>query len=171
MILLDEKSFNTLFREWYPVLCRFAFKFIENHDVAEDIVQEVFVNLWKGRMNIELETSISAYLFASTRYNCLHQLKKDQKKVRMLEKQSVDLVLNEDEQIELHQLEQLQQLYLAVERLPVKTKQVFILSKMEGLTYDEIADHLGVSVKTVEKQMSAALQKLRTDLKSKRKSD
>lgn len=171
MILLDEKSFNTLFREWYPVLCRFAFKFIENHDVAEDIVQEVFVNLWKGRMNIELETSISAYLFASTRYNCLYQLKKDQKEVRMLEKQSVDLVLNEDEQIELHQLEQLQQLYLAVERLPVKTKQVFILSKMEGLTYDEIADHLGVSVKTVEKQMSAALQKLRTDLKSKRKSD
>lgn len=171
MILLDEKTFKALFKEWYPVLCRFSQKYVEDPHVAEDLVQEVFVNLWNGKDTIELECGISAYLYASAKYNCLRYLNKNQQEEKMIGMHLEKLKETADENEEYHQLNRLKKLFEAVEQLPEKTQQVFRLSRIEGLTYEEISAFLGVSVKTVEKQMGAALKKLRTELAAKQKSE
>jgi RNA polymerase sigma-70 factor, ECF subfamily len=169
--MLDESAFNTLFKEWYPVLCHFAAKFVGDISIAEDLVQDVFINLWKSRNSLDPETNLPAYLYASTRHNCFHQIKKNQREARILEIQQEKVSDEPEEQSSYLHLIRLKKLYDAVDQLPDKTKQVFVMAKMEGLTYEEIAGYLGVSVKTIEKQMGSALQKLRAEMKSKEKTD
>lgn len=171
MILLDEKTFKALFKEWYPVLCRFSMKYVDDPGVAEDLVQEVFVNLWNSKDTIELESGMAAYLYASAKYNCFRYLNKSHQEAKTIGMHLEKLEETSGENEEYLQLKRLKRLYQAVEQLPEKTKQVFRLSKMEGLTYQEISAFLGVSVKTVEKQMSAALKKLRTELITSQKSE
>lgn len=169
--MLDESAFNRLFKEWYPVLCHYAAKYVPDHSIAEDLVQEVFVNLWKSRYTLDPETSLPAYLYASTRHSCFHYIKKNQREARVIEMHMEKLKDEPDEHTSFLKVLRLKQLFEAVDQLPERTKQVFVMAKMEGLTYDEIAGFLGVSVKTIEKQMSSALQKLRAEMKSKEKTD
>jgi len=171
LILLDEKTFKALFKEWYPVLCRYSQKYVADPGIAEDLVQEVFVNLWNSKDTIELESEMPPYLFASTRYNCLRYINRNQKEAKIIGIHLEKIEDSFDENVEYQQLEKLKKLFEAVDQLPDKTRQVFRLSKLEGLTYQEISEFLGVSVKTVENQMSAALKKLRTEMVTKQDSE
>ncbi|MEQ8415508.1 MULTISPECIES: RNA polymerase sigma-70 factor [unclassified Imperialibacter] len=159
-------SLEVLFKQHYTELCRYALKLTRNNEVAEEVVQEVFVNFWERREEINISYSVKAYLVASVRNRSINYLKLQLPKE--LKKEDVDNLsekadLSDPTQIEYNELYSIVQ--KAIDLLPDRCKVIFVLSREEGLTYQEIAEKLELSVKTVENQMSIALKKLRVSLK------
>lgn len=158
-------ALNTLFVNYYESLCRFAFSFVKNKQEAEELVNDVFLQLWRKREHISIEHSVKAYLFASVRHASLAML---QKKVIVFD--SLDDVLQHpQETITPEQETAHSELTLlvaqALENLPERTRQVFLLSRFENLKYAEIAQTLALSEKTVEGHITKALAHLRECLR------
>ena len=160
----DEAAFDTIFRAWYPSLVRVAESLVRSRAVAEEVVQDVMLELWKRRENIATDSSPQAYLFQSTRNRSLNYLR-HQRVEREAEPQ-----LSRDEGVDstAHSLMVEEEIHVAmrraVDRLPVRCREVFDLSRTHGLKYSEIAEVLGISIKTVEAQMGKALRILREEL-------
>ena len=161
----SEKAFEHLFRKHYSSLCGYAAKYVWDLDQAEEIVQDLFYNLWNKKNNLSVDLSIEAYLFRAVRNACLNYLK--HQKVRQQHADSVkrnplsDSNAGEDP---LETLELQNKIDEVVDALPPERKKIFQMSRYEGLKYKEIADQLGLSVKTVEAQMGKALKMLRENL-------
>lgn len=160
----DKVAYEQLFKTHYNSLCRFAFSFIKDKDDAEDIVQELFVKLWSNSSKLEINTSIKAYLFRSVRNTCMNYLKHE--KVKNLYFQNGSSTQVSEEYTDHLANEELSHLiHASIEELPEKRKEIFLLSRSEGLKYAEIAKQLSISIKTVETQMGLALKFLREQLK------
>ncbi|MEC5147663.1 RNA polymerase sigma-70 factor [Chitinophaga sp. 212800010-3] len=164
-------AFESLFREYYAVLCAFAFDFVNSRELAEEIVQDTFTRIWERYHELHIEVSEKAYLYRAVQNNCLNYLK--QHKVRtkysaellqQLESRVALFSLNASpaEKLETSELEGLAE--KAISRLPPQCQNVFRLSRFEQLSYPEISRHLGISINTVKTQMTRALQKLRDEL-------
>lgn len=154
-----EKAFDLLFRSRYEPLCRFAWSFVSDYSVAEDIVQELFSTIWRKKEAIDEKQSIDSYLFVSVRNACYTYLKNSKQNV------SVDALANQMVEPELEVFNQhpgLQKLWNAVEALPLQCKVVFKLVVLEELKYQEVAEKLDVSVNTVKTQMKIAYKILRS---------
>lgn len=164
----EELAFEILFRKYYVRLCGFANKFIANRAEAEEIVQEVFLNIWKKRDRLKLDNEIRPYLFKSIQNLCFNFL--EHKKVTN-NYYSVIAVVYKNQAEEFNSYESLLYTELqarvdqAIGTLPDQCRNIFQMSRHDGLKYTEIADTLGISVKTVETQMSRALSKLKVELK------
>jgi RNA polymerase sigma-70 factor, ECF subfamily len=158
-------SFELLFKQHYTELCRYALKLTRNEEVAEEIVQEVFVNFWERRDDINITYSVKSYLVASVRNRSINYLKlqlpKELKKEEVADT-GLSADLSSSASIEYNELYAIVQ--KAIDLLPDRCKVIFVLSREEGLTYQEIADKLELSIKTVENQMSIALKKLRQSI-------
>ncbi len=159
----DREAFEALFRLHYRPLCGFAMGYLKDADRAEDLVQDLFFRLWLDRTKLNITTSVKAYLFASVRNRCLNAVKAGAK-VRALNEEADDR-LEEVERSEDEHAERIARVQAAIEALPTERRKVFKLSRYEGLKYHEIAERLGISVKTVENQMGSALKSLRTELR------
>lgn len=161
----DEKVFEKLFKDQYPVLCGYAKKYLNDIDQAEEIVQEMFFNFWQKREKMDINISLEAYLFRSVRNSCLNYLK--HLKVREEHRLATNHELRAKEQ-EIHDnvvaLELQERIESVIEQLPTERKKIFKMSRYEELKYKEIAEQLNLSVKTVEAQMSKALKYLRLHL-------
>jgi RNA polymerase sigma-70 factor (ECF subfamily) len=164
----DSQSLELLFRRLYPQLCAFANKYLHDLDEAEEVVQEVFYRIWKNRKNLDEQQSIKAYLFTAVKNNCFSLLEHNKVKDRysaVLEyvyRTAENETVFHDSLI-AHELER--DFSKALEKLPPDCRKIFELSRFEGLKYQEIADRLNISIKTVETQMSRALAKIRVQLK------
>ncbi len=165
MSTFDEKGLEHLFRSHYSGLCRFAVGFVKDDETAREIVQEAFVNLWEKRHSIDPAGPVKTYLSTSVRNRCLNHLR-DTKKFSpgliALEESSVTGTSHQPDRMgeqELHD-----RIETAIRGLPDKCREIFRLSREQNLKYQEIADRLSISVKTVETQMSKALQHLRRHL-------
>ena len=158
---LDQGSFEKLFREYFPPLMAFARKILVDEDEAREVVQKVFISLWEKRSEIDVSTSLKSYLFTSVHNRSLNVIR-DQKKFSGLEVPEVAGEWDVSTQIESMELEE--KIMDAIRSLPEKCREVFQLSRFDGLKYSEIAKHLDISVKTVENQMSKALKILREKL-------
>ena len=161
----DEKVFEKLFKDHYPVLCGYAKKYINDIDQAEEIVQDMFFNFWQKRDKMDINISVEAYLFRSVRNSCLNYLK--HLKVREEHRLATNIELKRKEQ-EVYDnvvaLELQERIDRVIEQLPKERKRIFKMSRYEELKYKEIAERLNLSVKTVEAQMSKALKFLRLQL-------
>ena len=161
----DRDAFEALFRTYYAGLCRFALRYASQPEVAEDLVQDVFFNLWKRRHEWVPERSAKAYLYGAVRKWALKHLRHQGVVARWRDHAKAEPIPIADEiGADLSQKELERALQEAVERLPERRRLVYELSRKHGLTYAEIALALGVSVKTVEMQMTRALKFLRTRL-------
>lgn len=159
----NKKAFDTLFRKYYARLVRFGVGYVHDHDAAEEIVQELFVKIWNDGSQIEIESSFSAYMYRSVRNLCLNNLKHEEVKEKYRQEQKLvgdQNVGSENVNIEVFK----ESLNNAVIKLPDKCREIFVMAKFEGLSYDEIAAYLEVSAKTVENQMGIALKKLRESM-------
>ncbi len=157
--------FELLFKSNFKDLCFFAIQYVKDSDAAKDIVQEVFFSLWQKKDNIDLSKPVRSYLTSAVRNKCLNYIR-DHKKF------SDTLLESEDQYIKSHykpydrliEEELRKKIKSSIEELPVKCREVFVLSRYEQLKYLEIADRLQISIKTVETRMSKALRHLRIRL-------
>jgi RNA polymerase sigma-70 factor (ECF subfamily) len=162
----DNVAFDILFRKYYAALCRFSYAMCLSEEDAEECIQDMFVHLWEKSSAVNIETSLKAYLYTSARNYTLNVIKKRQVERNYLNEYSENGGLGEqDEKIPEAEIGQLIQ--MGVNTLPEKCREIFILSKQEGLTYDEIAEYLNISKKTIDNQMGIALRKLRDYLRPK----
>lgn len=158
----DEVAFEGLFREHYAVLCGFARKFVKDSVVAEELVQELFTQLWDKRDSLHLEISIRSYLFTSIRNSCLNHLKHQNVRDRYADHaRNLPVQMAPEPSQELETAELQARIQLAISELPDRCGEIFKMSRFEGLKYDEIAAKLQLSPRTVEVQIGKALKILR----------
>jgi RNA polymerase sigma-70 factor (family 1) len=158
----DKKAYRSLFIELYPVMCLFSKKIIQSYDDAEDIVQEVFIELWNQRQRFESIEQIKAFLYLSVKNRCLNFKKHLRVREKFIHTAMADTEQFFEEQI--LQTEVIQHIYNVINDLPEQRKQIIILS-MEGLKNNEIAKDMQVSVNTVKLQKKIAYRQLREKLK------
>lgn len=161
----DHSDFERLFKKHNKELCDLAYNLVRDKDAAKDVVQEVFLKLWKNRSGINLEDQIKHYLFKATAHTALNHLRFSRKIVK-LEDDVLKNAVTSPQITEVGYKELEVRAREAVDKLPPKCRAIYLLSRHEGLKYQEIADTLNLSLKTVENQMGIALEKLREELKT-----
>ncbi|MBU2651692.1 MAG: RNA polymerase sigma-70 factor [Bacteroidetes bacterium] len=164
--MLDKKDFEVLFRNEFRRMTLFAMRYVKDFDTAREIVQESFLGLWEKRTTINPEREVKSYLSTSVRNRSLNYLRdhnKFDRELIALEGLSHDAATEANPDIELSELRD--RIDNAVDELPEKCREVFLFNRNEHMKYQEIAELLGISVKTVEAQMSKALAHLRQRLK------
>jgi RNA polymerase sigma-70 factor (ECF subfamily) len=160
----DDTSFEQLFKTYYHALHAYAQVILKDEDLAEEIVQGMFLKFWEKRQNLQIQ-SIKAYLYKCVYNDSINYLKQEKTKSKYQEF-TIHTMNTEHEpaaaKVELSELQQ--HLRIALNQLPEQCRTIFQMSRFEELKYREIADHLGLSVKTVENQMGKALKILRLKL-------
>ena len=163
----DEQAFELLFRRYYSKLRGFVNKFLHNHEEAEEIVEEIFIKIWENRKSINPNDSLVSYMFKMAQnmsLNTLRKKKTESKTIEVLKAEYIDSVyLYGYEDYRFRELEN--NIVCAIEQISPRSKEVFLLSRMRGLKYNQIADKLNISVKTVETHISKALKILRLQLR------
>ncbi len=165
ILFASEAEFESVFRGYYPRLCAYANTILTDRDEAEEIVQTMFCRLWEQRETLDITISEQAYFFRAVRNACLNQLKKTT--IRESYKAQNLAQMNENPEFQpdrLTQKELSEKIRAAIAILPEQCRLIFKMSRFEELKYREIADQLGLSIKTVENQMGKALKILRGEL-------
>lgn len=162
---LNEQELDTLYLDHYPALNRYAFTIVNDRVIAEEMVQQVFFKLLERPASVAIHTSMKAYLYRSVNNECLNYIKHEKVKQGFEAHSTHTMEQSEETPLKKLQLKELEvQLRQAINELPEQCRTIFQLSRVEELKYSEIAGQLGLSVKTVETQMSRALKKLRVQL-------
>ncbi|TKG92927.1 RNA polymerase sigma-70 factor [Puteibacter caeruleilacunae] len=169
----DDKTFRMTFDAYFPGLLAFAKEYVQDEEVAKNLVQEAFVKLWEKRETLSEDSNIKAFLYHILRNSSLNYLKgeKVRKKYEDRLKHSYNEALLNYEALNRLDFDSLSFEELAnvisetINSLPPKCKQVFEMSRYQSLKNREIAEELGISVKAVEGHISKALKELRSELK------
>ncbi|MCB0522146.1 MAG: RNA polymerase sigma-70 factor [Lewinellaceae bacterium] len=152
---------ETMFREYYPFLCKAIIRVLPDAHLAEDLAQDVFFDIWNKRENFSINTSLQAYLRRAGINRALNYIR--DRKIRWDDEEKIAFqasnLTDASRKIEGEELKQ--KIEEAINQLPERCRLVFTLSRFEEMSYQEIADQLGISIKTVENQMSKALRILR----------
>lgn len=160
----DELAFGVIFDAYYGALVRYAHTILRDMDEAEDVVQGVFIRVWQGRERLDETVLLRSMLYKAVHNGCLNKIK--HLKVRAVHAKSVQQAGEQFEHESGMLDDELQQkIDEVIERLPTQCGRIFKMSRFDDLKYQEIADRLGLSVKTVENQMGKALKILREELK------
>lgn len=164
--IADLSSFETLFRQYYQMLCTYAYRFVNDTDTAEEIVQELFYKIWEKRAELQINVSIKSYLFSAVHNRCLKFIEH-----KNVEARYKNYYLQHESEIdtENHTHSNVRELEVIIDQtldlLPERCSRIFRLNRFEGLKYHEIAMKLSISIKTVEANMGKALKMLRKNLK------
>ena len=163
----DIASFEQLFYRFYPGMFRYAESLIRKEEVAEEIVQDVFYNIWKNRGSLWITASWQSYLYRSVYNNAMMHLRKYRRESLLDETFSPEKQSGTPDPLEELQYQEVTELVTrTLERLPPRTREIFLLNRKDGLKYREIAEKLSISVKTVEANMGKALKALRNSLEN-----
>ena len=160
----DESAFDTVFRSHYADLVRMAESVVRERALAEEVTQEVMLELWRRRESLHVEQTFRAYLVRSTRNRALNHVRHQRVVEREAAIAAINLQSSPSAEDEMLGSELEQAVRAAIDGLPEKIREVFQLSRDHGLKYTEIAGTLEISVKTVEKRMGQALAQLRERL-------
>ncbi|MDQ1089264.1 MULTISPECIES: RNA polymerase sigma-70 factor [unclassified Siphonobacter] len=162
-----KKGCEALFKQYYAALCSHSVRLVYSKEVAEDIVSEVFCKFWSDRVYETVTTSCVAYLYQAVRNRSYNYLRWELQKARQsTDSHELAVVAYEPSPAEMVQFDELQRkVEQTIEQLPSQCKRVFLLSRFENRKYQEIAEELQISIKTVESHISKALATLRFVLK------
>lgn len=157
-----------LYKRYYQPLCTHAVKFVGSRETAEDIVSEIFFQFYTNKTFLEIETSYRSYLFRTVRNRSYNYLRWDLSRKADLAEAAQKPTLDEQQPDQISQFEELyHDVEDAVNRLPIERRRIYLMRKFEGKKYQEIADELHLSVKTVDVQLHRANQFIRNLLKDK----
>ncbi|WP_298367448.1 RNA polymerase sigma-70 factor [uncultured Lutibacter sp.] len=161
----DNQALTEIYNTYWKSLFLSSYSLLKNKEVCEDIIQDVFVDIWKKRETIKITISLKAYLYACTRYKVYDYFRKNKKGV------NVDLIENLNTRIyqatpatKLMHKELVEHINSVVDSLPKKCREIYILSREEQLSHKEIAQKLNISTKTIESHITRALKTLRTSM-------
>ena len=164
----DERAFEALFKLYYARLTLFSNRFVNDLSIAEEIVADVFALLWEKGHEVTFSSSVSSYLFKMVQNRSLNYLKHQKIEnlyVAYLERNNLFDEVRSAVENGYEEKELAQQINAAINTLPEKCREIFVLSRFSDMKYKEIASQLNISPKTVERQVSIALEKLRQTLK------
>ena len=167
-----QMDFNQLFRQYYPILCRVAHGYVRDQMVVEEIVSDVFVKFWNNRSQIAIHSSLKDYLFKATQNSCIDYLRANRKRLQQtsyideqeivcatlvdLGENPLDYIINDETEQRIKQ---------AIEELPERYRLTFKLSRIDELSYDDIAETMSISKNTVKSNLRDAIAILREKLK------
>ena len=157
----DNHALRKLFDLHYRPLCVYALQFTERLPDAEDIVQSIFIRLWTKRKEIKINSSIKAYLYKSVFNACIQSIRKIRKMEASVDDIKYEILQSQIEEDISFQQYKIDKIRSLISELPVRCREILLLSKKEGLKNKEIAAKLGISIKTVESQMGIAFKKIR----------
>ena len=170
----NEETYLLLFRKYYVSLCAYSRKYVGRKDVAEEIVSAVFFKIWENRKSLKIKESVKAYLFQAVCNNSLNHLRNLKKEesledyfnettsdnigfISSLDEEKESTLLMEDISLKIEEV---------VQQLPQQQQKAFRLKRFEGKKNKEVAEIMGISVKTVEMHLSKAMFTLREKLKN-----
>jgi len=169
----NKINFEQLFRQYYPILCRFAQGYVRDMAIVEEIVGDVFVKYWNDRQIIVIRVSLKDYLFKSVGNACIDYLRKEQelqRKTLYIDDPDVVCVtladLGEDPLDYLISAETEQQIMKAIDELPERYRQSFVLCRLEDMSYEEAAQTMGITKNTIKSNLREALTILMDKLKN-----
>lgn len=162
----DEAAFTKLYFAYSKRLFAFAIKYLRNEDEVEEIIQEVFLGLWNNRENLKEELSFEAYLFTITKNAILNTIRSKKHHIGLLNLKDAFPAKSVWLEDELNFNELQKAYYAVIDSLAPRKREVFILSRVKLLSYEEISRQLGISVKTVENHMTSALAEIRMKISS-----
>lgn len=160
----DRKAFQDIFDRYYEPICLYCIKRIGSREEAEEITQDIFVKLWIKRNELNINISLKAYLYRTAMNRIINR--NEHLQIRYIHQQytrsgqAPETAANELQEKEIQFL-----VAETIDAMPEKRRQIYLMSRQDGLKYKEIADKLEVSVKTVEAHLSKALEQLRASLK------
>ena len=153
--------FDILFKRYYRQLCLYAAHYLKGDIAAsEDIVQDCFVKLWQQEAKRDI-TDKRAFLYSTVRNACIDTLRRQHPEMTSIDPSDLEEIISDEEAID--RSEQEAKVWETIDALPDRCREVFLMAKRDGMTYNEIAEALNISVKTVEHQISKALKKLRNN--------
>ena len=159
----DRKAFSEVFDHYFSALAAFGYKYVEDRDIAEDMVQEVFISFWEKRKDFEHILAVKSFLYTSIRNKCLNHLKHEA--VKKKHESSLAYEMNSDHEFSGRVIEEevFNSLHMQIRELPKGAQEIMLLA-LNGLKNPEIAEELGVSVNTVKTQKKIAYSKLKNAL-------
>lgn len=161
----DDKAIELLFDRFFDYLCAVVYRVIHDYEAARDVVQDIFFDLWRKRDNITIQTALRPYLRRAAVNRALNYIKRKRIVPSDDEDAAVDIVSTVPSGQAFMEKDELEtRIFEVIEALPPKCKLVFGMSRFENMSYQEIANALEISVKTVENQISKALKILRSEV-------
>ncbi len=157
----NKKVFDDIFKQYYTKLTGYAFFFVKDKHISDEIVSDVFADLWIKRKKIEIKTDFGAYLYSSVKNRCISHLRKQKIKFTDINEIKESYTAECTPEQKIIKLEQKQKLNNAIDKIPPRSREVFILHRFEGMKYKQIADFLGISKNTVENHIVKAMKILR----------
>lgn len=160
----DRVVFEQIFREYYPLLCNYARHYTPDKETAEEVVQDFFCKLWDKHQEIQVNTAIFSYLRKAVINHCLNHTRKLDTERKFIDYgDNIEEVFGTNDHNSNSELSE--HVSRALRELPEKRREIFELSRFEGLKYHEIAEKLNINIKTVETQMGRSLEFMRKYLK------
>lgn len=159
----DEQAFKHLFDTYFVPLCRFIRIYVKESSIAEEIVLDVFANVWERRNTLQIQVTIKAYLFQSARNRAINYIRDNDRFVFVSDFSEFDGP-ESDTDTTMEENELMQMIEEAICSLPVKCQEVFRMSRFGNLSNKEIADEMDITVKTVEAQITKALKFIKSYL-------
>jgi RNA polymerase sigma-70 factor (ECF subfamily) len=165
-------SFELFFREHHKQMVFYAAKFVDDYETARDIVQEVFLKTWENREKVQISTSLTTYLFAAIRNQCINYVRHQSVNMKFTNETQLQLkeleisyyTSVEEQHLNLFEQETREKIQRTISTLPEKCRQIFSMSRFEGIRSNDIAKKLNISVRTVETQIYRALKEIKKKL-------
>ena len=166
----EKKAYEAVYNEFFGILYHLSFQYLHDEKVAEEIVQDTFMKLWEIRTSLNNQINLRNYLYTITKNNCLNYLRNQKISMKHLENlKYLEMQFNYDALDKIGNYLQFEELRNkideAISQLPEEVIETFKLSRFEELSYKQIGEKQGISIKTVEARISKALKILRIELK------
>ncbi len=158
----NKAEFDRMFDYYYNPLCSFAYSYVKNTQIVEDIVIELFSYIWESKETIKIKSSLKNYLLTLTKNHSIDFIRKN--KVNFVEIEQATDSISEDENLLLENVEIINKLQSLINKLPEQRREILKMAVYEGRTYPQIAEELNISINTVKTQMSRSYRYLKEEL-------
>lgn len=158
----DQHALTIIYQRYWENLYKIALHIVKDEETAEDVIHDVFVNIWTCRKKLQIKTSLGSYLQSSVKYKCFEKLRRSKRNVHVeLTEETSNLSIYNHCTIEFNELQS--KLDAIIDAMPIKSKHIFRLSRDENMSYFEISKKMNLSVKSIEYHISKVIRQLRSE--------